>query len=245
MPITDSDLHFILSHHAKTLRSLDINNCNKLTEAALHYIRNLHEFIHDIDYERLIRTVIILEHQNGQTQTLLHKKYERGEVVSLEGLREAINVGIKKDDLSIFESLGVFDYGFQDFRMKLIASQAVSEVNNCKHSCDNFVPSFNSSFTDLITKDSMGTNSPKNKSNTGFKIKSCGKISDQVYNEKDNLEVERVMIYKTWYKSPLESLIIGRSIQILPETWEYVNPDLDVSLILLFFLLLNFYLFYL
>jgi hypothetical protein len=228
LPISDSDLRFILSHHAKTLRSLDINNCNKLTESALHYIHNLHEFNHDDDFERLIRTVIIFEHRNGQTQTLLHKKYERGEVSSY-GSRESVFVGIKKDDLSIFESMGVFDYGFHDFRLELISSQDVSNEANCKRNWDDFVSSFNSSFIDVFTKESVGINNSKSNLNLSSKVKSCGKVLDQIYDEKENLKSERVMIFKTWYKSPLESLVIGKSIQILPETWENSNIDLDVS----------------
>lgn len=73
------------------------------------------------DFDHIIVTVKITERTDDHTiiETLLDKKFEKGIVMSALGICESAHVGYKQDLLSIFESMDVFDYGFDKLRQEL------------------------------------------------------------------------------------------------------------------------------
>lgn len=141
LPIRDRDIQHLLSEHYTTLKHLDIEGCHELTEHSLHHILTLSNRINDFDH--IIVTVKITERTSDDQiiETLFDKKFEKGVITSALGICESTHVGHKQDLLSIFETMDVFDYGFDKLRQDL---SCIGKNQTSR--------SFDSSFKDITEK---------------------------------------------------------------------------------------------
>ncbi|XP_053206077.1 protein zer-1 homolog isoform X2 [Panonychus citri] len=189
LPITDQDLYYILSEHTNTLKYLDIDNCQKLSDSALMYIRYLPTRINANNLDKLVVTVRVIESRNKDTfDILLDKRYEKGAITSNLGMCETTYVGVKNNFISIFDEMGVFEYGFDTLRRKLskmadgrsmirkyatTTSSSTSSSPSCSPSSltnnnnnnNNLTVNNNTSFSSSSSTPSSTSSSPFEKSN--------------------------------------------------------------------------------
>ncbi|XP_015792080.1 protein zer-1 homolog isoform X2 [Tetranychus urticae] len=239
LPITDQDLYYILSEHTNTLKYLDIDNCRELSDSALLYIRYLPTRINSNNLDKLVVTVRVFEQRNKDTHNiLLDKRYEKGVITSNLGMCEATYVGVKNNFITIFDEMGVFEYGFDTLRRKLskmadgrslIRKYATTSTTTSTLPNGNlFSSSSPSSFEKSDLMECLVR--PLGKSATeplvsGYDspvFEDSDIIRDHVRSDKDGQDIVRYLDYKAWCKSPLETLIIGKCNQIFPDS----EPDL-------------------
>lgn len=208
MAITDETLESLLEEHSKTITHLDISNCSHLTPTALNHINTITTRI--TDPKKLIRTVKVIEEGPVQESRLLFTKtYSNGVITTTrDNCTVDENVGYITDDYALTQAMGVFDDpDFTDFQ-----SRKIRELNGIKTIDLDEPMSIDYNYDPFYRTD--------NKSMVGNDFDIFKPIEGFSKNINDN-RVKTLEI-KTWQKSSLKSLVIGRSTHILPD---YIEED--------------------
>lgn len=210
LPVGDGCFRNLLAEHSKSLIHLNISNCTHLTENVLHDMNQILTRVDD--FSQISRSVVIRE-KNLQTseEKVIEKFYENG---ILRTVSDDITTEEKldhiSDDVSLFESMGLFSdahfCGFRDQKLLQLeerrdtglSSSLIRRGSSSGHifTPDNCTPSISDSISPLL----MPPEIPDTEDFT---------YSDDVITKK--LEV------KSYQKSPIEILIIGKSTHILPD----------------------------
>lgn len=229
LPIKDSCLESFLNQHSKNLVYLDINNCTHLTDASLKHINQILTRVQD--FEKIVRSVKFIE-ENRKTAkkvTTKHKYYEGGVLTTTTNDDTTYQeyVGPVHTDYELYDAMGVFDDpSFVHIKEKIKSREKIDLIDPVKRSLDR-------SHSTLVANIASVKLSPRK---TLPDFSSCPIEPIDYHNYIKDKEVFKVEIsddvvhtieVKTWQKSPLQSLIIGRS-QILPDYIEEDNDD-DVS----------------
>lgn len=236
-----------MHEHSKTLNHLDISNCSFLTEKALHCINSI--FTSVTDPARLVKTVRVLEENinyngsgggGGLPNVILHKQYANGVITTFSrhgAAAQTERVGTVVDDYELNQRMGAFDDpDFLDF-----LNQKLSEMNEANDDMDStssfeepltvaddcdplpteFRLTFHTSPTielDFALPQSYDATS-KNRRNVNRYQSSFKPLETYVCKKSECLKTLEIT---NWQRCQLQTLIIGRSTQILPE---YMDED--------------------
>ncbi|CAG2113094.1 unnamed protein product, partial [Medioppia subpectinata] len=218
LSISDETLESFLEEHSKSITHLNVSDCLQLTGRALTHINTALTRV--VDPRRLHRTVRVIEEgPDDECRVLYTKDYSNGVITTTrDNCAVDEEVGIITDDYSLTQAMGVFDDSdFSDFK-----ARKIGELNDIRGydwrlsdeamavECDG-VPA-------VATKRSP------------IPVSECDyyKPSESFSKNLGDNRIKTLEI-NTWQPSPLQTLIIGCAVNILPEYYKDSLEDGELS----------------
>ena len=211
LPITDDCLLSLIKEHSKSIVHLDISNCTKLSESVLERINQI--FTHVVDYSKVNRCITYREEDvsSGEVITETVKSYSCG-IIKDTSTGDSFKVtNLPRDNYSLNKLLDVYDNPmYEELKdYKVIESSPTKSVTR------------DTLFDDITFAKPSSYSGSQSMMSCEFPSMQSEEYSRKIDNFKKTIHIE------TWQDCPLQSFIIGKSTQLLPD---YLDDDISVSL---------------